>query len=85
MQNAGLIEKIQKLPPETRVEVEHFIDFLMGKQNGCQSETSNGNKTEVVNLRECGISEKEAAAQRAALDSFAEDWELSEMEVYDKL
>jgi len=28
MQHTGLIEKIQKLPPETVVEVEHFVDFL---------------------------------------------------------
>lgn len=32
MQNAGLIEKIQKLPPETIVEVEHFVEFLSEKQ-----------------------------------------------------
>lgn len=32
MQNLGLIEKIQKLPPETIVEVEHFVEFLTEKQ-----------------------------------------------------
>ena len=33
MQNVGLIEKIQKLPPETVIEVEHFIDFLVEKRD----------------------------------------------------
>ncbi len=32
MQEAHLIEKIQKLPPETAIEVEHFVDFLTEKQ-----------------------------------------------------
>lgn len=32
MENTGLIEKIQKLPPETISEVEHFVDFLAEKQ-----------------------------------------------------
>lgn len=32
MENTGLIEKIQKLPPEIIVEVEHFVDFLAEKQ-----------------------------------------------------
>lgn len=32
MQNSGLIEKIQNLPPETVSEVEDFVDFLAEKQ-----------------------------------------------------
>ncbi len=32
MQNTSLIEKIQKLPPETVVEIEHFVEFLSEKQ-----------------------------------------------------
>lgn len=32
MQNLGLIEKIQSLPPETVNEVEDFVDFLAEKQ-----------------------------------------------------
>jgi hypothetical protein len=32
MQNSSLIEKIHKLPPETIVEVENFVDFLTEKQ-----------------------------------------------------
>ncbi|MFN2391192.1 MAG: DUF2281 domain-containing protein [Pyrinomonadaceae bacterium] len=95
MQNADLIEKIQKLSPETVVEVENFVDFLTEKQKAKQhSETdakfvarsrNGGEKTGSVNLRERGINAEEAAAQRAALVSFAEDWERPEMEVYDKL
>jgi hypothetical protein len=37
MQNAGLIEKIQKLSAETRIEVEHFVEFLMEKQKAKQN------------------------------------------------
>ena len=32
MQNTSLIEKIQKLPAETIVEVEHFVEYLTEKQ-----------------------------------------------------
>ncbi len=32
MQNVNLIEKIKRLPPETIVEVEHYVDFLAEKQ-----------------------------------------------------
>jgi hypothetical protein len=82
MQNTGLIEKIQNLPPETVSEVEDFVDFLTEKQKRSNSENStNGN----VNLRERGISQEEAAEQRALLSSFAEDWDSPGMEVYDKL
>ncbi|MDQ3372594.1 MAG: DUF2281 domain-containing protein [Acidobacteriota bacterium] len=95
MQNAGLIEKIQKLSAETRIEVEHFVEFLTEKQKAKQNgETdtesisfhqNNNEKTGSVNLFKRGISKQEAAAQRAALAAFAEDWERPEMEVYDKL
>lgn len=82
MQNLGLIEKIQKLPPETAVEVEQFVDFLTEQQKIKQN---CGEKTESINLRERDINTEEAAAQRFALASFAEDWERPEMEIYDKL
>ncbi len=87
MQNAGLIEKIQNLAPETVIEVEHFVDFLTEKQNiKRQSENGlTGEKTGSVNLRELDVSEEETASQRHVLASFAEDWERPEMEVYDKL
>ena len=32
MQNLNLIEKIQNLPPETRHQVEDFVEFLSAKQ-----------------------------------------------------
>jgi hypothetical protein len=82
MQNSGLIEKIQNLPPEAVSEVEDFVDFLTEKKSRNNSENA-GNGS--VNLRERGISEQEAAEQRAMLSSFAEDWETREMKVYDKL
>lgn len=80
MTNLGLIEKISNLPPQRISEVEDFVDFLAEKdavaiRNGSQS----------VDLRELGIEAAEAAEQRAALSSFAEDWERPEMDVYDKL
>lgn len=85
MQNSALIEKIQNLPLEIINEVEDFVDFLTEKQRNRNSENSENSETESINLRERGISREEAAAQRAALASFAEDWEQPEMEVYDKL
>ena len=85
MQNSALIEKIQNLPPEIINEVEDFVDFLAEKQRKRNLDDSANSETESVNLRERGISREEAAAQRAALSSFAEDWEQPEMEVYDKL
>jgi len=87
MQNADLIEKIQKLPLETLLEVEHFVDFLSDKLRiKRQSENGlNDEKTGSVNLRELDINEEEAVKQRHVLASFAEDWERPEMEVYDKL
>jgi len=74
MPNLGLIEKITNLPPQRVSEVEDFVDFLTQRESA-------GN----VNLSDLGISREEAAEQRAALSSFAEDWELPEMGVYDKL
>ncbi len=82
MQNIGLIEKIQNLPPEKISEVEDFVDHLTEKgvvENS--GNPSNGN----VNLQEQGITEEEAAEQRSTLLSFAEDWETQGMEVYDEL
>jgi hypothetical protein len=84
MQNSGLIEKIQNLPPETISEVEDFVDFLFEKQKRNRAKSENS-ETESVNLQERGISAEEAAEQRAMLSSFADDWDAPEMEVYDKL
>jgi hypothetical protein len=84
MQNSGLIEKIQNLPPETISEVEDFVDFLSEKQKRIRAKSENS-ETESVNLQERGISAEEAAEQRAMLSSFADDWDVPEMEVYDKL
>jgi hypothetical protein len=72
MQNSALIEKIRNLPPETAGEVEDFVDFLTEKKS----------KNDISNPE---ITIDEIAEHRAALSSFAEDWELPEMEIYDKL
>jgi hypothetical protein len=85
MQNSALIEKIQNLPLEIVNEVEDFVDFLTEKQRKGNPDNSENSETESVNLQERGISPEEAAAQRAALSSFAEDWEHPGMDVYDKL
>jgi hypothetical protein len=41
--------------------------------------------TGVVDLRERGIDEAQAAALRWKFQAFAEDWERPEMDVYDEL
>lgn len=85
MPNLDLIEKIQSLPPDSISEVEDFVDFLADKQSKRNGGDAEKDKSGSVNLRDLGISAAEAAEQRAALSSFAEDWERPEMEVYDKL
>lgn len=42
-------------------------------------------RTGVVDLRERGISETEAAEMRWRLGAIAEDWDRPEMDVYDEL
>lgn len=78
MENIGLIEKIRRLPPDKVREIEDFVDFLdeRSRRNGAD---------EARSLESRGISREDAAEQRAALSTFAEDWELPEMEVYDEL
>lgn len=73
----GTIELLEK--PETISQARVIVTFL-NENNG-----ENTNKTGSVNLAERGINAEEAAAQRAAFASFAEDWERPEMDVYDKL
>lgn len=80
MQNLNLIEKITSLPPERINEIEDFVDFLTEKESSQKDSVS-----ETVNLSNLGITPDEAAEQRAALSSFAGDWERPEMEVYDRL
>ncbi len=41
--------------------------------------------TEVVDLRERGVDEAQAAKLRWKFQAFAEDWERPEMDVYDEL
>ena len=79
------MKKIQRLPPETVSEIEDFVDFLSEKRSKRNGDSFENSAPGLVNLREHGISAQEAAEQRAALSSFAEDWERPEMEVYDKL
>lgn len=78
MENVGLLEKIRRLPPDKVRELEDFVDLLDERsgQNG-------SDKTSVLESR--GISREDAAEQRAALSTFAEDWELPEMNVYDEV
>lgn len=78
MEKIGLIEKIRRLPPDKVREIEDFVDFLDEKngQNGAD-------KTGPLESR--GISREDAAEQRAAFSTFAEGWELPEMDVYDEL
>jgi len=85
MIDVALIEKIQHLPPEKISEVEDFVDFLSVKHSTGHADSSDDNVNGNMNLSDLGIGPAEAAAQRAALESFAEDWESPEMEVYDQL
>ena len=80
MENLGLIEKIQQLPPDTISEIEDFVDFLREKKL-----RQGNNKAPGSDLLSLGISLEAAAEQRSALSTFAEDWEHSGMEVYDEL
>jgi len=73
----GTIELLEK--PKTISQARVIVTFL----NENKSEKTD--KTDGVNLAERNISAKEAATQRAAFASFAEDWERPEMDVYDKL
>jgi len=73
----GIVELLEK--PETISQARVIVTFLDENQSEKTDKTGN------VNLAERGISADEAATQRAALSSFAEDWERPEMEVYDKL
>ena len=71
---AGTIELFETPAgiPETRVIVTFLNEPAL-------------EKTGPVSLAERGISPAEAAAQRAAFASFAEDWERPDMEIYDQL
>lgn len=80
MQNLGLIEKIQQLPPDTISEVEDFVDFLREKKI-----RQANNRTSRSDLRSLGISPEAAAEQRQALSTFTEDWDHPGMEAYDQL
>ncbi len=83
--NTGLIEKIQNLPDDRLIEVEDFVDFLAERKSSRTLGNHNIQQSGSVNLSDLGISSIEAAAQRAALSTFAEDWERPEMAIYDKL
>lgn len=56
--------------PDDVVESRVIVTFLSGG---------------IVDLRERGIDEKQAAELRARLQAFAEDWESPMMEAYDAL
>lgn len=63
----GKIELIEQ-PSNVRDETYVIVTFL---ERG------------LVDLRERGIDEEQAAALRAAMASFAEDWDSPEMSIYD--
>ena len=83
--NTGLIEKIQNLPDARLIQVEDFVDFLTERKSSRTSSDHKNQQSGSVNLSDLGISSSEAAAQRAALSTFAEDWERPEMAIYDEL
>lgn len=85
MQNIDLIQKITSLPPTRISEVEDFVDFLTQKENSEKVNFESDSENWPVDLQKLGISKEAAARQRAALASFAEDWERPDMDVYDDL
>lgn len=72
----GTIE-LSETPAEIK-ESRVIITFL--NENG-EKKSTKGN----INLAERGISKEDAAKQRAAFATFAEDWERPEMDIYDQL
>lgn len=72
----GAIELLET--PDKIKESRVIITFL---DENDKKESDKGS----VNLAERGISTEEAAKLRAALATFAEDWERPEMDVYDRL
>ena len=72
----GVIE-LMEMPLEVK-ESKMIITFL--NETG-SVESNKGN----VDLAELGISKEQVAKQRAALATFAEDWERPEMDAYDRL
>ena len=72
----GTIE-LSETPAEIK-ESRVIITFL--NENG-ERNSADGS----INLAERGISREDAAKQRAAFATFAEDWERPEMDIYDQL
>ena len=70
----AILQMVSQLPPVRQIEVQTFIEFLLSKERG-----------QMVNLAERGINEAEAASLRERLQTFQEDWERPEMDVYDAL
>ena len=75
----GVLRPLQPLdlPEDKIVEIDVRDISEMNEKNI--------NKQETVNLAERDISEAEAATQRNAFATFAEDWDSPEMDAYDKL
>jgi hypothetical protein len=85
MRETTLIRKIQNLPAEAVSEVEDFVDFLTERRKIRTQPPEKFFENENLSLQEIGFNEEEIVEQRAALASFAQDWELPEMEIYDEL
>lgn len=81
--NTALLEKIRSLPPEKIRQIEDFVD-LIDQKNGKETTPGSAN-SQISELEKRGITRKDAAEQRAALLTFADDWELPEMSIYDEL
>ncbi len=69
-----LLETPEEVPEEARV----IVTFL--ETHSVQLRQAENN---YVDLRERGIDEPTAAAIRASLETFAEDWDDSDMDIYD--
>lgn len=76
MNAIAIVEKLNELPPERVAEVMDFIDFLRQREQSKQ-------KTEGAVDALGGMTRAEAAELRARLETFAEDWDKPEMDIYD--
>ena len=83
IENTALLEKIRRLPPEKIRQIEDFVDLI--DQNNGKNSTLDSASSRISELEKRGITREAAAEQRAALSTFADDWELPEMNIYDEV
>ena len=77
-------EIINELPKLTESERRSVLDSLLTLSQQQSQLSEPGTEYRVVDLRERGIGETQAADLRARLKTFAEDWNRPEAAIYDE-